>query len=162
MGAQRLDVPRSISSPTPKPLGSCTTVSGSKPLGPALLDPELCVALPSSLRRLDPQEWVKINRLLTSWRPGAKATKGIAKCMGAHKWGSLGDFICHMEASHGKEESTHSPSNNVPQDSNTMDPLDLTSTEPVNDGWSWEPPDLGPGSLFYHKQIALLRAIKEE
>jgi hypothetical protein len=83
--------------------------------------------------------------------------------MGAHEWGSwVGDFAGRLEASRGKEDSTHPLSNDAPHDSNTTDPLESTSTEPIDDSWSWEPPDLGPGSPFYHEQIALLRAITEE
>jgi hypothetical protein len=132
------------------------------PLGPALLDPELRVSLSHGLRCLDPQEWVKIKGLPKSWRPGSKAIWGIVESMGAHKWGALGDFLLNLEASRGNVNTVPlSADKEKAPETGTELPLDPPPTKSEPD-WSWEPPDLSLGSVFYKEQRALLESITAE
>jgi hypothetical protein len=126
------------------------------PRGPALLDPQLRILLPNGMRRLDLEEWAKIKGLPRSWRPGPRITPDLVTSMGAHKWSALGDFVSHLEASRSSDPQNPDP---IP----TPDPpSDDESAGQTTDGGAWTPPDLGPGSPFFHRQMARLTAVTEE
>jgi hypothetical protein len=69
------------------------------PGGPVLLDPNVRVRLPTGLRQLDPEEWVKIKGLPTAWKSRNKTLRGVVESPGAHEWGALGNFVSRLEAS---------------------------------------------------------------
>jgi hypothetical protein len=131
------------------------------PLGPALLDPDLRVLLPSGIRQLDPEEWIKIKGLPKTWKPGPKAVRGIVESMGAHEWSALGDFITLLEGSRDSEPRTPEPSSPLPlplaEIPTLIPPVSASSTP-----WTWEAPNLGPTSAFYHRQAARLREVTAE
>jgi hypothetical protein len=84
-----------------------------------LLDPNMRVFLPTGVRQLNPEEWIKIKGLPKDWRPGTKALRNIVESPGAHKWGALGDFVNHLEASRSSQHppplSLVSPSSTHPE-----------------------------------------------
>jgi hypothetical protein len=134
------------------------------PEGPALLDPELRVLLPSGLRQLDPEEWTKIKGLPKSWRPGPKSLRGIVESPGAHEWGALGDFLTHLEASRNTAPPMVDPPMSQPPPSPGAPSQETSVPGPSTtpEGWAWKPPDLGPNSDFYHRQSARLREVTLE
>jgi hypothetical protein len=100
--SQEAKVPR-----RPNHLGHVRQNPVVDPVGPALLDPELRIGLPGGMRKLDPEEWVKIKGLPKSWKPGPKAIRGIVEHLGAQEWGALGDFVSHLEASRTSSPTTN-------------------------------------------------------
>jgi hypothetical protein len=84
------------------------------PSGPALLDPDLLIDVPSGMRKLDPTEWVKMKGLPKEWRPGPKAIRGVVESMGVHEWSALGDFVSFLESSRGQGDPPHPSSGDLP------------------------------------------------
>jgi hypothetical protein len=116
--------------------------------GPALLDPDLLISLPSGMRKFDPMEWVKLKGLPKAWGPGPKSLRGIVESMGAHDWSALGDFVGSLEALRMTNAGT------APSTGETLADPEIPPLSPEGDAelpeWHWEPPDLGADSPFYH------------
>jgi hypothetical protein len=142
----------------PNHLGRIRQFPVVDPLGPVLLDPNVRVILPTGVRQLDPEEWTKIKGLPKDWRPGTKALHNIVESPGAHEWGALGDFLNHLEAS----RSPASPPAVERSQSKLHSPLRSSQDKAAPLDWHWEPPDLGPESAFYHRQVSKLQELTKE
>jgi hypothetical protein len=144
-------------------MGSVREYPVVDPLGPALLDPDLRILLSGNTRKLDPEEWVKIKGLPKAWRPGPKAIRSVVENMAAHEWSALGDFVSHLEASRGESPAVTSlPPETAPSIPPAVPSPETNPSDPPVKGWSWQPPDLGPESAFYTRQISRLWVVTEE
>jgi hypothetical protein len=123
-----------------------------------LLDPNIQVFLPTGVRQLHPEEWTKIKGLPKDWRPGTKALGNIVESPGAHEWRALGDFVNHLEAS----RSPAAPPAVEPSQTKLHSPLSSSYDKAPPLDWHWEPPDLGPESAFYHRQVFKLKELTKE
>jgi hypothetical protein len=73
--------------------------------GPILLNPLVWIQTPKGIRRLAPQEWLKIKGLPTTWEMSTSLLRDIVEMPGVPEWNAVGDHFLRL--THGSKGSNH-------------------------------------------------------
>jgi hypothetical protein len=121
------------------------------PGGPMTACVESYVQTERGIRSVQPEEWLKMKGLPTTWTPKSKETlTGIVEAAGVHEWATIGDFI--LPAIH-----RHVAVSMTPHLHNRRAGPPMTSGPEPIDSWNWTAPDLSEGSAFYHDRVTSLK-----
>lgn len=123
--------------------------------GPIAPHPHSLIQTAKGIREVQPEEWLKLKGLPTSWVPNAATLESILSRPGAHSWAALGDTVLlSQQSTDGAPAFLESPP--------TPDLAERFKGPTAGSTWTYEVPDLTEGGLWNLERVQNLHAAVAE